>query len=288
MTGHPLFSVLIANYNNGCYLQQAIDSVMAQTYDNWEIILVDDGSTDNSAEIYKKYESDPRFHIYFNDKNHGCGYTKRRCAELANGEICGFLDPDDELMPNALDVSIRNLVEHPNSVLSISRFYYCDESLNINKESRLLKLSDNETYLEHGDYCPEAFSAYLNEAYKKTAGINAYLKAGVDQDLYFRIEEQGKVSVVDKFTYKYRICQNSVSRDADYAFFWNLKVRFDAFQRRSIEVTKDNPLYMSFSRRIAYSYQEGKKKGSDLVHKTYAYRLGKFILKPITFIMKKK
>ena len=91
MTNQPLFSVLIANYNNGKYLMDAIESVRQQTYTNWEIILVDDCSTDNSHELYKELEQDERIHIFLNDQNHGCGYTKRRCAELANGEICGFL-----------------------------------------------------------------------------------------------------------------------------------------------------------------------------------------------------
>ena len=69
---HPLFSILIANYNNGRYLQEAIDSVLAQTYTNWEVVIVDDKSTDNSFEIYEKYKDDPRFHVCFNDVNRGC------------------------------------------------------------------------------------------------------------------------------------------------------------------------------------------------------------------------
>ena len=95
MNDNPLFSVLIANYNNGKYLMDAIKSVYEQTYTHWEIILVDDASTDNSHELYKELEKDERIRIFYNDENHGCGYTKRRCAELANGELCGFLDPDD-------------------------------------------------------------------------------------------------------------------------------------------------------------------------------------------------
>lgn len=99
----PLFSVLIANYNNGKYLMDAIDSVWRQTYTHWEIILVDDASTDNSKELYKELEKDNRIHIYYNEENRGCGYTKRRCADLANGELCGFLDPDDALTDDALE-----------------------------------------------------------------------------------------------------------------------------------------------------------------------------------------
>ena len=80
---NPLFSILIANYNNGAFLQEAIDSVLAQTYGHWEVILVDDKSTDDSPAIYEKYSADSRFKIYYNDKNRGCGFTKHRCAELA-------------------------------------------------------------------------------------------------------------------------------------------------------------------------------------------------------------
>ena len=113
MTNQPLFSVLIANYNNGKYLMDAIESVRKQTYTNWEIILVDDSSTDNSHELYKELDQDERIHIFLNDQNRGCGYTKRRCAELANGEICGFFDPDDALLSEALEVMVGTHGKHP-------------------------------------------------------------------------------------------------------------------------------------------------------------------------------
>ena len=71
MDRNPLFSVIIANYNNGCYLQDAIDSLLAQKYDNWEAIIIDDASPDNSKEIYDRYKDDPRFHIVFNEENKG-------------------------------------------------------------------------------------------------------------------------------------------------------------------------------------------------------------------------
>ena len=124
-----LFSVLIANYNNGIYLEDAISSVYKQTYKNWEIIIVDDKSTDNSTDIYKKYNSDSRIHVFYNDINHGCGYTKRRCAELAHGEICGFLDPDDTLETEALETMVK--VHEADESLSMvySRYNEVDEKL---------------------------------------------------------------------------------------------------------------------------------------------------------------
>ena len=70
-------SILIANYNNGRYLMDAIDSIRHQSYHNWEIVIVDDHSTDNSVDIYKKLEGDDRIHIFFNSDNMGCGYTKQ-------------------------------------------------------------------------------------------------------------------------------------------------------------------------------------------------------------------
>lgn len=78
MIASPLFSILVAQYNNARFLQQAIDSVYAQEYANWEIIIVDDCSTDNSCEIYKEYEQDNRIHVFYNKENRGEGYTMSR------------------------------------------------------------------------------------------------------------------------------------------------------------------------------------------------------------------
>ena len=74
----PLFSVLMANYNNGRYLMEAVESVYAQTYLNWEIVIVDDGSTDNSKDVYEKLGEDARIHIFYNDGNKGCAFTKHQ------------------------------------------------------------------------------------------------------------------------------------------------------------------------------------------------------------------
>ena len=120
----PLFSVLIANYNNGCYLQEAIDSVLAQEYGNWEIVIVDDKSTDNSIEIYDKYKDDNRFHVYFNEKNEGVGYTKNRCVEKANGWICGFLDPDDVLVgEEVFGIMVKTHMDNIGASMVYSNMY---------------------------------------------------------------------------------------------------------------------------------------------------------------------
>ena len=99
-------SIIIPVYNAEKYICALLAPILSTNYD-LEVICVDDGSTDNSHELYKELEQDERIHIYLNDQNRGCGYTKRRCAELANGEICGFLDPDDALTENALEVMVE-------------------------------------------------------------------------------------------------------------------------------------------------------------------------------------
>ena len=90
MSDTPLFSVLIANYNNGCYLTEAVDSVRGQSYDHWEIVIVDDASTDNSDEVFEELSKDSRIRVFHNDRNHGAGYTKlkARYAVLWIRMIC--------------------------------------------------------------------------------------------------------------------------------------------------------------------------------------------------------
>ena len=116
----------------------AIESIRRQTFTDWEIVLVDDGSVDESKDLYPELEKDNRIRIFRNEKNMGCGYTKRRCVEESVGTLCGFLDPDDELLPNALQVMVDTHLAHPEVSLVTSRYYFCDENLKPYRESRPL------------------------------------------------------------------------------------------------------------------------------------------------------
>ena len=293
MNQEPLFSVLIANYNNGKYLQEAIDSVKTQTYTNWEIILVDDGSTDNSHELYKLYADDNRIKVFYNDINHGCGYTKRRSAEFANGEICGFLDPDDTLIINAIELMVNAHRAHPDVSLILSRFYYCDKELNIQSESRYLSISEGNSYLTNRDYCPEHFASFKKVFYNKTNGLSPLYKLGVDQDLIFKLEEVGNIYILNEFTYKYRIHKKSIASDSRKSLYWNLIVRYEACIRRGLN--PESYPYKDFVSALAFYSLSNEEQ--NLIHKaendiitiinSKAYRLGKFILKPFSFFCSK-
>ena len=307
MSQSPLFSVLIANYNNGKYLMDAINSVRQQTYNNWEIILVDDGSTDNSLEIYRELERDKRIHIYYNEQNKGCGYTKRRCAELAQGEICGFLDPDDALIDDALDTMIKIHNAYPSVSIIYSKAYYCDADFKIIGEVVLPDFSGNRTYFDNRWAGCMSFASFKKVFYKKTEGINSKAKAGVDQDLYFKMEEVGKIYVLDKFTYYYVIKghEESLSTKREtYSrlWYWNLEVRRDACIRRKKNV--DDIIQKDFEiilrdyaqNTIINNYSEileetVKVRMSDLilsaenkVRSSASYRLGRFLLMPYYYI----
>lgn len=228
----PLFSILIANYNNGQYLQECIDSVLAQSYPNWEVVIVDDCSTDGiSINIYKKYKNDSRLKIYLNDKNRGCGYTKRRCAELANGEICAFLDPDDAITPDALEVMTEEHCKSRDYSLIYSTHFICNANLEIQATANYVtKIDINESYLSSNSNKVSHFATFKKEKYLKHDGIDPELKKAVDQDLYLKLEETGKIKFINKPLYKYRIHNDGISQ-----FSENLKaqIQFLEIQKKA-------------------------------------------------------
>ncbi|MBR1785715.1 MAG: glycosyltransferase family 2 protein [Paludibacteraceae bacterium] len=286
MSDNPLFSVLIANYNNGDYLLEAIESVLNQTYVNWEIIIVDDASTDNSGYIYSSLKKDERIHIYSNERNMGCGYTKRRCVELANGELCGFLDADDTILPDAISIMVSAHKNNPSAALVVSRYYLCDEHLNVVSISRKLVLKEGESYLEHRDYQPEVFASFKTCIYNESEGLNKNFPLGVDQDLYFLLEEHGGIIALENITYKCRGHNNSISRidGGNSAFFWNLIARYHACLRRGLnprlfpEIDFLDFLKDRYSESNAF---EIRKEAADRVRNTRSYKLGNTLLTPM-------
>jgi Glycosyltransferases involved in cell wall biogenesis len=197
----PLFSILIAQYNNGQYFKDCYDSIMAQTYSNWEVIIVDDCSKDDSVEQMKKMiGDDPRFKIFLNDENRGCGFTKRKCAELASGEICAFLDPDDAITEEALSVMVEEHEKYPQASMIYSKPFWCDEFLNIQYESKSKQITNGDPlYFDFEGYI-YSFNSFKRNFYNKTDGIDGFLKRAVDKDLALRLYETGPAFLVDKAT----------------------------------------------------------------------------------------
>lgn len=285
----PLFSVLIANYNNGKYLQGAVDSVLQQSYTNWEIIIVDDGSTDESETIYHNLENNLKIHIYYNDKNKGCGYTKNRCVEFSSGELCGFLDPDDELLPNALEQMVSIHCAHQGISIIYSRCYYCDKDGKITGESRLLELQNNQTYFDYRWYGAMNFASFKRDYYNQTEGISTIAKAGIDQDLYFKVEEKGVgPMVLNEFTYKYYIGRNEKSITSKDNFsdlwYWNLEVRRATCLRRKLPV--DDIIRNDFGYIVKDIINDVRYSERLIIRSSISFKVGHLITAPFRSIRK--
>jgi len=200
-----LFSILIANYNNGHFFKDCYQSILAQTYTNWEAIIVDDGSTDDSVAIIKQIiGDDSRFKILLNKENKGCGYTKNKCAELATGEISGFLDPDDALKPDALELMVALHKKFNDVAIITSKYELVDLEMNfIENGPHGGVIPENKSYLTYGKCVLTHFATFRQNKYKQTVRIDPKMKRAVDQDLYYKMEEQGQHLFLDKVLYRY-------------------------------------------------------------------------------------
>ncbi|MBW4551600.1 MAG: glycosyltransferase [Aphanocapsa sp. GSE-SYN-MK-11-07L] len=117
LTDEPLVSVIIDNYNYSRFLPYAIDSVFSQTYQNFELIIVDDGSTDHSNQIINSYCQNQKYHnriIPIFQENSGQGGACNAGFDHARGEIICFLDADDYYHPKKLEKVVQSFFSHPN------------------------------------------------------------------------------------------------------------------------------------------------------------------------------
>lgn len=122
MHKNPLISVIVPIYNAEKYLKMSLESVQKQTYDNFEVIMVDDGSIDNSAKISAEFaKKDPRFKL-FKQKNSGGSTSRNKGLELANGIYIAFLDNDDIYAPNYLEVLLSN-IQKTNADISCCSYF---------------------------------------------------------------------------------------------------------------------------------------------------------------------
>jgi len=129
----PKISIIIPTYNCAKYIDEAILSALNQTYSNKEIIIIDDGSKDNTKDILKKYEDNEKVKVVFQE-NQGVSKARNNGILIASGEYIATLDADDRWMPDRLDKMMSFLKGNPYEIV-ISNFYLVDEDRNRLKTS---------------------------------------------------------------------------------------------------------------------------------------------------------
>ena len=123
----PEVSIITPCYNSSKFLQQTIDSVLNQTFTDWEWLITDDKSTDNSVEIIRKV-NDERIKLTVAEKNGGAGHARNLSLEKATGRFITFLDADDFWEPNFLEEMV-SFMKKENAELAYSNYSRCDENL---------------------------------------------------------------------------------------------------------------------------------------------------------------
>lgn len=252
---NPKVSIIIPVYNVESYLQEALDSLCNQTYRNFEAICVNDGSTDESLKVLNEYaQKDSRF-IVVSQENQGQGIARNKAIDMSTGDYILFLDPDDWIETNALEILINKANQNLN--IDVIQFNYINEKENSNKNRIAnfrknlkkhlgLKIKDGEIYNWHQFQkidLPNFGLAIWNRMYSAKFIKNNNIKLapnkhGEDHIFSFKSVLLAKrILYIENVLYHYRIrigsAVNRASND-NFCIFENIKYLKDFLEEENL------------------------------------------------------
>lgn len=231
----PKVSVIIPTYNCAHYLEQAIESAMNQTYRDLEIIVLDDGSTDDTAQVVRKYEANIR---YIRQDNRGLPAARNHAIESSSGELIALLDADDWWEPTKLAEQVSILVEDPELCLVYSDLEVVFDDGSIIPSflsSRPLAASGYvfDKLLQSGFILPS--TVLLRRSYLEQVGMfDESMRSHEDIDLWLRMCQRWRVALVRKsLTHRRQGTANMTSND-DLRTEYGIKLRMKALSLPNI------------------------------------------------------
>ncbi len=204
------FSIIIPCYNHGIFLTDAINSLISQSYNYWEAIIVNDGSTDNTIEISNYWcKKDSRIKLV-SVSNNGLSSARNTGIEFSTGEYIALLDADDKYKFNHLE-SLLNVFQTGSDIAFTGYSYFSDSSV-INHSVRLNKSMDFQKILD-GNIVPPVAVAFKKNIFDISGGFDTSLKSAEDWDLWIRCYKIGFcLGISEESSAFYRISANSMSR----------------------------------------------------------------------------
>ncbi len=200
-------SIVLPVYNGSEYIADSINSILTQTYKNWELIIVDDCSTDKTPEIIKHYkESDPRITICRNEKNLGLPNTLNVGFSLASGDYYTWTSDDNLYLPYALEKMIDVLEKEPEVLMVYTDFSVIDSSGKV----FYVKKTFEPKYIVAQNVCGACF-LYRSETAKQIGTYDPESFLAEDYDYWIRIYRQGNIRHLSENLYLYRMHPKSLT-----------------------------------------------------------------------------
>lgn len=275
----PLVSIIVPCYNAEKYLAETLESVYAQTYANWECIIVNDGSTDSSEQVASSYQAKDKRYKYLYQSNKGASAARNKAIVESSGIYILPLDADDKISPQYIEEAAA-IFQKNNDV----KLVYCKAVKfgKVNEPWNLRQYSLREMLIENMIFCTALFR---REDYNKTPGFSEDMKGGFEDWEFWLtfLKETDKVYQIPEVHFYYRIQDTSRNPAFNQAMQRELR-------RKMYEKHKD--LFDKYFQipDLLYEYNEMRNK-YNYIQELYSralqsatFKIGRAVLKPYWFI----
>lgn len=276
ITPTPLVSVVMPTYNQAEFISETLESVLNQTFKDYELIIVNDGSTDNTLQILQKYQEHTQINI-INQENRGCSAALNAGIKNARGKYISLISSDDLWCNDKLEKQVELHSKYDHIMMSYTDFDIINENSDVIQKH--YKSADTEKPLPLRIRYINAFSVMIKrECFQSVGLFDENLKHSNDNDMWFRIGQRYNMSRIPLPLVKYRIWPNRLSSN------WHDAAKYPAW----LMVKHNLPLELRFPMFIwGYGQREGykiyiseaKTKIKELNMNYYEYRIKTFFLR---------
>jgi len=267
---HPLISVIVPCFNQARYLADAVRSILRQTYSQYETVVIDDGSTDETRKVASGFEKAK----YYYQENRGLASARNLGIRECRGDFLVFLDADDLLLPAALQVGVDELLAHPECAFVSGDYRRVNANLMPLFKFRARPIrQDHYLAFLRGNYIGmHATVMYRRKPLEEIGGFDESLRACEDYDLYLRVAREYPVRCHGRVVADYRQHDANMSRDPEFMLKWALAVH-----RAQYEYVKGYP-------NLELAYAEGDRYLREYYGDQIFRHLGaRFRISPVDF-----
>lgn len=269
----PKVSVIVPAFNSGHYIKDTLLSVLAQSYQDIEVVVVDDASTDNTAEVIRSLNSDKINYICLSE-NHGPSKARNIGIESARGEYIALFDSDDLMLPGRIESVILKMDEHPELGMVCtdavkfeaftgdyahnhlnSKDYYRFNALKthcVGRDFYLIEKTQANNCLFYENYILTSSVTIRKKIFDDVGYFDENLANAEDWDMWFRITQHYDLGYLDAICVRYRIREGSISTGAVH----KLGINNIRVLRKRIELKLEKNLRKQACSRIAIFYAE--------------------------------